>query len=86
MRRTRLKRLESAARNQGLVLDGCPVCRKWRGRIVHVDAYALSDGTVVPGAGDGLLLACAACGQVPEFVIETVRPAAKPLAATPGPA
>jgi hypothetical protein len=66
----RLQRLERAA---GVGRDeGCPACRDRRGRIVFATSQMMPDGTTVP-QGDWPA-PCEACGGVPEFTIEMVRP------------
>jgi hypothetical protein len=69
--RTRLKRLEVTARKQGLVCDGCRVCRQRRGHNVLVTGVKLPDGTAMPGPDAPL--PCAACGEIPERLIEIVE-------------
>ena len=71
--RGRARRLFDQARRQGLDQPpGCPACRDRRGRIVYATSQCLADDTVVPVADHPV--PCAACGIVPEFVIEAVRP------------
>ncbi len=69
---TRLRRLEEAA---GVGRDdGCPTCRDRHGPIVLATSQRMPDETIRP---EGEWPApCGACGVVPEFIIEAVKPIA----------
>jgi len=64
--RSRLQALE-----RGVVhAHGCPACCQRRARIALVDIMQTPDGGVV--SPDDTPLVCAACGHVPELVVEIV--------------
>jgi hypothetical protein len=65
----RLRRLEARVPKPD---PGCPACRHRRGRHVLVDCQAQRDGTVVPL--QPLPAPCAACGKLPESIIEAIMP------------
>lgn len=70
--RSRFRRLAVEARRQGFGgTSGCPACRDRRGRTVFITSREQLAGTVAPGPE--ALPPCAACGQVPEMVIEVVE-------------
>jgi hypothetical protein len=63
----RLRRLEQKRPD-----PGCLACRDRRGRIVLVECRRQRDGSVT--ALQPMPAACAACGQVPEFITEVIHP------------
>jgi uncharacterized protein YcsI (UPF0317 family) len=64
--RSRLQSLE-----RGVVsVHGCPACRQRRDRIALVDITQHPDDSVTYAADAPPV--CAACGQVPELVVEVV--------------
>lgn len=67
--RTRLGRLEQRVGGRD---DACPACRDRRGRIVMTTSQRMPDGTTAP-QGDWPA-PCAACGAVPEQLVEIVMP------------
>jgi hypothetical protein len=73
----RLRQLERAADVGG----GCAACRDRQGRTVLVSATSLPDGTAAP-RGDRPA-PCAACGRVPELVIEVVETVVGPDSGAP---
>lgn len=67
--RSRLQSLE-----RGVVsVHGCPGCRHRQDRIALVDIVENTDGSVL--LSQYPLPVCAACGQVPELVVEVVAAA-----------
>ncbi len=74
----RVRQLRARARKAGYDDDlGCPVFRRRRGRHVLVEVHREADGGIT--RGDDYPKPCAACGKVPEFVIEVVRPPGTPV-------
>ena len=64
--RSRLQSLERGA----VSVYGCPACRHRHDRIALVDTTQNSDGSVLSLADTPTV--CAACGHVPELVVEVV--------------
>ena len=70
--RTRLNSLEAMARRKHLLSPhGCAACRGRWGLDALVSCEQLPDGTLGPGRDRPL--PCAACGRIPERIIEIVE-------------
>src|SRR5260221_14545806 len=67
--RTRLNALETMARRKRLLSPhGCAACRDRWGLVVLISCEQLPDGTLAPGKDSAL--PCAACGRIPERIIQ----------------
>jgi hypothetical protein len=75
--RSRLQTLERGVVN----VHGCPACRNRRDRIALVDITQHPDDSVT--YADNVPPVCAACGQLPELVVEVVAAVVESQVAAP---